>query len=138
MEKHWERADVHATLEPDRRITIATKNVTALTLNCQRDSTFQLDGQTVALARPSEKIVHFKKTKGNWEISTADPGVRKRPGTTGPIDDAFVMEGLISSVPPVNLSIPKLESGFQTSSPLPANSGTTCFEARFRFPPTPP
>ena len=91
---HWERADIHARTTGDGAATVTTKNVTALSITLPRLRTVTLDGQTLAVpaSSPSPLPSHFSRdTAGQWALhSKADPTLRKKPGLTGPIDDAFM------------------------------------------------
>lgn len=98
MEKQWERADVTAELNDSGEMKVTTKNVSLLQVtkpaggkpSVQR---VIIDGQPVAVAdEPS--LVALEKADGKWSrvSNTRDlPGAeRKRPGTCGPIDHAFM------------------------------------------------
>ena len=91
---HWERADIHARTTGDGAATVTTKNVTALSITLPRLRTVTLDGQALAVpaSSPSPLPSHFSRDNaGQWALRTkADPTLRKRPGLTGPIDDAFM------------------------------------------------
>lgn len=82
LEKHWERARVDADQESGR-ITVTTKNVSALTLTAPGASKVVLDGQDLPAAP------HYRKTDGKWAAG-APEGLVKRHGLQGPIDDAFM------------------------------------------------
>ena len=87
--QHWERADVRARLSDDRSmITAETRNVTALSFTGLTPATVILDGQplaTTGVTAPS-----FVRRDGKWTPATTAAGRRKRPGLTGPINDAFM------------------------------------------------
>ncbi|MBC7366758.1 MAG: hypothetical protein H7343_08080, partial [Undibacterium sp.] len=102
LEKHWERADVHATLAPDDTLTVTTRNVTALAFSDLKPTAIILDGQRVS--SPSAPLT-FTRHAGRWSASapstfTLQPSTtaasaaprapQKLPGLTGPIDDAFM------------------------------------------------
>ena len=86
MEKHWERADVRALIGDHGETLATTRNVTALTLR-PSDRPYYIDQQTVSSPTGS-----FVRENGQWRAATeADAkALRKRPGLTGPVDDAFV------------------------------------------------
>ena len=101
LEKHWERADVHAALADDNTLTVTTKNITALAFSDSaiKPTTVILDGQRLT---PTAALA-FTRTNTQWSpsalststlqpstASTALPALRKHPGLTGPIDDAFM------------------------------------------------
>jgi hypothetical protein len=61
-----------------------------------------LDGQTVKIPPPPGVPVSgvgFEKVNGKWQVAGLDrnPPLRKLPGVTGPIDDAFTDEFLVIS-----------------------------------------
>ena len=91
---HWERADLTARHTGDGTATVTTKNVTALSITLPRLRTVTLDGQTLAVpaSSPSPLPSHFSRDiAGQWSLrASADTTVRKKPGLTGPIDDAFM------------------------------------------------
>ena len=94
LERHWERADIEAELMADKSVEVTTKNVTAFTLNLPATVSATVDGQGVAFRRTEAMpSMSFKKSAdGIWgaPFSSADAGMVKRPGVTGPVDDAFV------------------------------------------------
>jgi pimeloyl-ACP methyl ester carboxylesterase len=93
LEKHWERADVRARLaESGGAVTVETKNVTALSLVGIPVTSVTLDGQRLAVA--GDRPLAFGRRGGTWRQEPPAEGRRKRPGLTGPIDDAF-MEGFV-------------------------------------------
>ena len=91
---HWERADLTARHTGYGTATVTTKNVTDLSITLPRLRTVTLDGQalTVPSSSPSPLPSHFSRdSAGQWSLrSSADTTLRKRPGLTGPIDDAFM------------------------------------------------
>ena len=89
LEKHWERADVQATRSAGSSINVATKNVTELYLT-SGDQRVVIDGQE--LSAPANRTgLRLRKTDGKWALASAAPtGLRKSPGLTGPVDDAFM------------------------------------------------
>ncbi|MBI5775644.1 MAG: prolyl oligopeptidase family serine peptidase [Verrucomicrobia bacterium] len=109
LEEHWERARVDAELaDEDNTVKLATKNVTALTLDfapglCPLDVTAKvkviLDGQKLDAPAPESDRswkAHFNRTGKKWAL-TDDSALRapssalaKRHGLQGPIDDAFM------------------------------------------------
>jgi hypothetical protein len=97
LEKHWERADVRAAVDANQRLTVTTRNVSALEFNAAstvRGTTITIDGQEVAFPAPSKSdgdpIV--ARIDGRWR--TYDRGTfltgRKTHGRSGPINDAFM------------------------------------------------
>lgn len=100
LEKHWDRADVHATLADDNTLTVTTKNVTALAFSDVKPTAIIIDGQRLSASAAS---LSFTRHDGQWSAtdpstftlqpstaSAAHRAPQKRPGLTGPIDDAFV------------------------------------------------
>jgi pimeloyl-ACP methyl ester carboxylesterase len=102
--QHWEMARVNAMLhEGANAIDVATKNVTAITLHFEPglypfDTTLPpkvgLDGQVLDGPAPRSDrswAGHFRKEGDKWQaVATLDAGtLRKKPGSQGPIDDAF-------------------------------------------------
>ncbi len=88
LAKHWERADVHARLEKPDVVKITTTNVTALRLFLDELRTVTIDNRKVSIPKSGGPMV-FLKQSGRWSMGEAG-GLRKRPGLTGPIDDAFM------------------------------------------------
>jgi dienelactone hydrolase len=100
LEKHWERADVHAMLADDHTLTVTTKNVTALSFSDIKPTAILLDGQRLT---PTAGLT-FTRSNNQWSASdpstftlqpstasaAASAAPRKHPGLTGPIDDAFM------------------------------------------------
>lgn len=80
LEKHWERARVDAEIK-DGVLTASTSNVAQIRFE-RNASKVVLDGQPLSGNR-------FRKVSGKWEAGEL-PGLRKRPGLQGPIDDAFL------------------------------------------------
>lgn len=88
MEKHWERAEVLAKRGDDRTI-LTTRNVSQLALAAS-PTNLTIDGQELQTV-DSRLGRTLKKRDGKWAIDgAADSGLRKAPGLTGPVDDAFV------------------------------------------------
>src|SRR5581483_5309967 len=65
------------------KVTVTTKNVSAITLTPPGLSKVVLDGQELAAAP------HYRKVEGRWAAG-APEGLAKRHGLQGPIDDAFM------------------------------------------------
>jgi predicted peptidase len=104
LEKHWERARVEAAIPLEGPLRVTTANVSALSfemgpggcpLDLQQKPAIRIDGQALTAPTPGSDrswIVHFRKTGGQWQIaeSANAPGLHKRHGLQGPIDDAFL------------------------------------------------
>jgi predicted esterase len=97
MERHWERAEVTAKVD-GQSIVATTKNVTALRFTTpfagnapasDLIAKFTIDGQTLP-AVWNKTGARYVKTKGRWSAGLLPDGLRKEPGLTGPIDDAFM------------------------------------------------
>jgi dienelactone hydrolase len=89
LEKHWERADVHATRSAVQGVTITTKNVTELQVMASGHR-IAIDGQELS-DTASRLGRRLRKTDGKWNFtSAATSGLHKSPGLTGPIDDGFL------------------------------------------------
>lgn len=87
--RHWERADVRARLQDDGKVIVDTKNVTALTLTEVQPKEVVLDGTTITVSQGSD--LRFVKTSDGWsQVGKIESVLRKRPGLTGPVDDAFM------------------------------------------------
>ena len=97
MRHHYQRASVHATVEPKAgRIKIKPEGITRLSIDPNktvlppgRETTVTLDDQTLTVPRADGKRVTFAKHGDRWSIAGPDEGLRKRPGLTGPVMDAF-------------------------------------------------
>ena len=105
LQEHWQRADVKARLNDDNVITAETKNVTSLAFKDVRASAVVLDGQrfTFRFNEPPR----FARRNGTWRRVNGFSGLTKRPGLTGPIDDAF-MESFVFVRPtgqPLNATV---------------------------------
>jgi dienelactone hydrolase len=101
---HWERARVDAALEGDAAVKVDTSNVNAFTLefasggcplDLARKPSVAIDGQKLSVPGPMSDrswTAHFRKAGPRWELAeSADaPGLHKRHGLQGPIDDAFL------------------------------------------------
>lgn len=104
LQQHWERARVEAALTGETSVQLTTRNVTGLSLSmppgrCPLDNTQRpsvlIDGQKlVAAPVGSDRSwqAHFRRIDSKWESvpNVAMPGLQKRHGLQGPIDDAFM------------------------------------------------
>jgi dienelactone hydrolase len=104
LAKHWERARIDAAVTGDSALAVITANLTAFSFDfgpggCQLNRTVRptvtIDGQKVtapALMSDGSWTAHFRKTGNTWSgVETADrPGLHKRHGLQGPVDDAFL------------------------------------------------
>jgi hypothetical protein len=102
LEEHWKDARVDGEMDAPvpaaKAVTLTTKNVTSLRLespNREKENfagalTVKIDGQTLT-GGGAGKAVLLVKEAGKWSIGPnyEPPGLQKRPGLQGPIDDAF-------------------------------------------------
>ncbi|MSU49542.1 MAG: hypothetical protein EXS37_10720 [Opitutus sp.] len=87
MGKHWEIAEVKAMLHDNNLITVDTKNVEAISFPGMTATTIMLDGQELTVAGAE---LNFARQGDKWQRAESTPALRKRPGLTGPVDDAFM------------------------------------------------
>ena len=87
MGKHWIRAEVRASLHDNHLIDVRTVNVEALSLPGMIATTVVIDGQELTV-EGSE--LRFARQGDAWRRAESNPALRKRPGLTGPVDDAFM------------------------------------------------
>jgi dienelactone hydrolase len=95
LDKHWERADIRQKIDGDTT-TIETKNVAAFRIDPTKNVV--IDGQKIALSASTatESDNAFVKQDGKWswtDFRTSNRSLdqlKKLPGSTGPIDDAFM------------------------------------------------
>jgi hypothetical protein len=102
--KHWERAKVDAEIVDDHTVDVRSANVTAFTLemgpggcplDIMRKPDVVIDGVRLAARSPMSDrswSAHFRKDGGQWMAvdHAGEPGLLKRHGLQGPIDDAFL------------------------------------------------
>ena len=88
LEKHWERADVHASRTRDSGVTLKTKNISELQIMAS-GRRIAIDGQELSDTDPRTGR-RLRKTDGKWAFAAAATALHKSPGLTGPVDDAFV------------------------------------------------
>src|SRR5579863_2268865 len=96
LEKHYDRAEVDAKRSEDRaQYEIATKNLTRLVLReADHATAIQIDGQKLSVKRAPK--ITLEKSGGNWRQADGEtPGLRKKHGLQGPIDDAFLEPFLV-------------------------------------------
>jgi hypothetical protein len=97
LEKHYERAEVDAKRSASRaQYDIATKNLTRLVLReADHAEAIRIDGQTLSVKPAAEMIL--EKSNGSWRQTDGGgkPGLRKKHGLQGPIDDAFLEPFLV-------------------------------------------
>ncbi len=101
--KHFERARLDAEITSRTTVEARSLNVDAFsfemgsggcTLDNTRKPVVTIDGQKVSAPAPMSDrswTAHFRKTAGKWAaVDSAElPGLHKRHGLQGPVDDAF-------------------------------------------------
>ena len=103
LEKHWEKAQVEATVHNQGSLRISTSNVSSLTIDYDPGGApvelvgkamIEIDGAKLEATGPASDRswrLHLARTNGKWAIAIARPtGLVKRHGLQGPIDDAFM------------------------------------------------
>src|SRR5262249_31564155 len=102
--RHWERARIDAEVMNDHSVSVQSSNVTAFTLSMgsgacpldvTRKPTVTIDGQVVTAPSPMSDrswTAHFIQSGGKWSTGdfAAEPGLHKKHGLQGPVDDAFL------------------------------------------------
>jgi len=105
--EHFRPARIDATRESRDGATVVTAttaNVTALAIHDAADvRTLRIDGVELTVPDVAEPLVAARadlRADGAWRLAAASdlPPLRKRPGLTGPIDDAFTSPFVV--VPP--------------------------------------
>lgn len=101
LEEHWVPARVDANYSEDGNVTVATRNVTGLTLsfpagwapfNVAAKVAVSIDGQTVTGPRPlSDRswLCVLRRDGTEWRLGALE-SLRKKHDLQGPIDDAFM------------------------------------------------
>ena len=86
VSRSWEFTEVRATQHDNLMIDVRTKNVEAISFPGVNATTVVLDGVEL---RPANGELNFHREKDAWRAGPAT-GLRKSPGLTGPVDDAFM------------------------------------------------
>ncbi len=96
LNKHYERAEVDATRSGDgTRYQVTTRNVARLVLN-QTDHAGDVDIDGQSLHVKAAPVLAFEKSGSTWKFAALDAkGLRKKHGSQGPIDDAFLEPFLV-------------------------------------------
>jgi dienelactone hydrolase len=98
LEQPWERADVHLRFTSPGELVVTTKNVGVFTVKLEQAEGVRLtvDGQSVKLG-PIEPAYWLVKDSGRWTFkdhraatSRWQKELRKIPGLSGPVNDAFM------------------------------------------------
>ena len=103
LESHWDRARVEAEIREPGFFTVRTENVKAFRLNFgpgeypfepEVKPTVTINGTAVRWPRGASTDLswsaEFHREGIQWVAGAAKPGLAKRPGLQGPIDDAFL------------------------------------------------
>ena len=103
LTEHWDQARVDAEIHPEKGdIEVATKNVSALTLDLEPGQPHFEIGQNVPIWLNGRRFgarvksdgsltIHLVRQERQWiEAESRPSGLVKRPGLQGPIDDAFM------------------------------------------------
>ena len=96
LEKHWERADLRAWITDDRTIHAETRNITALWCHWLQawagyPGKVEIDGQVLQKKPDELTLSSLVRLDGKWTFAHLAPDrPGKRPGLTGPVDDAFM------------------------------------------------
>ncbi|HKB89746.1 MAG TPA: prolyl oligopeptidase family serine peptidase, partial [Opitutaceae bacterium] len=91
LTQHWERSDVRGTFAGGHSVTLTTNNVTALRIGIDGVTEMNIDGQKLTFLPPTNvDSVTVHKQGDTWSFGDLDNTLRKVPGLTGPIDDAFM------------------------------------------------
>ncbi len=86
VSRGWEFTEVRATQHDNLMIDVRTKNVEAISFPGVNATTVVLDGVEL---RPANGELSFHRENDVWRAGPAT-GLRKSPGLTGPVDDAFM------------------------------------------------
>lgn len=85
LEKHWTRAEIEAERN-DGSVHLKATNIAAFTITLpEMPRQITINGQEVR--SPSGR---FEQVSGKWQPAQDSRRAHKRPGLTGPIDDAFM------------------------------------------------
>lgn len=97
LQEHWQDTRVEAGLDQPlpqaTRLTLTTSNVTSLTIAApdkpasHQAMTVAIDGQTLNV--PAGSAIHLVRQGEKWAQGLPSPGLHKKPGLQGPVDDAF-------------------------------------------------
>jgi pimeloyl-ACP methyl ester carboxylesterase len=102
LREHWQDSRVDAQIVGQKRIKVATKNITSLRLSPWKEmegTVVEIDGQSLTLLR-SDSADHpnnwLQRTGDHWELGRpSDSVLRKRWPQQGPIDHAFMRRFLV-------------------------------------------
>ena len=89
LARHWERSDLTATRDESGVVTVTTANVTAVRLLLPGARRVTIDGHALELPSGAPADAVLRREGAAWTLGAA-AGLRKRPGLTGPVNDAFM------------------------------------------------
>ena len=112
LTRHWDRADLTGVRDDAGRVVITTKGTTAVRLLLPDARAVTIDGQTVPVTAGGSAGVTFQRAEGRW-TQGAPAGLRKAPGLTGPVNDAFMTPFLFvrPTGRPLNATVGKWAAG---------------------------
>jgi poly(3-hydroxybutyrate) depolymerase len=84
--RHWARAEVRARRTGAQGLEASTSNVTQVAFSLPALGPVTIDGQPLT----GEGGTVFHREGDRWRNGPLPAGLRKRPGLTGPLDDAFM------------------------------------------------
>jgi predicted esterase len=99
LEQHWQDSRIDAEIVGERRLRITTKNVSSLKVSPWPQMAgveIEIDGSRLTAPGAGSSVSLARR--GEWQVipeNEAVPGLRKRPGQQGPIDDAFLEPFLV-------------------------------------------
>ncbi|GAA5124754.1 prolyl oligopeptidase family serine peptidase [Luteolibacter yonseiensis] len=88
--EHWQRADASARRSANGDISLDLKNITAFTIRGVKFGSVSIGGRSIPNIPVSTEPHHFVCEEGVWKTVGSPPATDKRPGLTGPVDDAFM------------------------------------------------
>ena len=89
--RHWERADLTGVRDDAGGVTVTTRNVTAVRLLLPEARRVTIDGQKLELpARAASADVVLNREADAWFVDAPAARLRKAPGLSGPVNDAFM------------------------------------------------
>ncbi|MFM1749699.1 MAG: hypothetical protein RLZZ188_3365, partial [Verrucomicrobiota bacterium] len=89
LARHWERADLTGTRDEAGRVVITTAGTTAIRLLLPEARSVTIDGQAIPVTAVGPAGITLRRADGRW-VPGAPAGLRKAPGLTGPVNDAFM------------------------------------------------
>lgn len=107
LARHWERADLAAARDDAGAVRVTTANVTAVRLLLPAARRVTIDGHTLELPSGTGADTVLRREGSLWAIGAPSAGLRKRPGLTGPVNDAFLAPFVFvrPTGPPLNATV---------------------------------